>query len=152
MSLLQKQGYVIAAKGELVVVAIASFSCTLEFQDAIGLSAMIRREARYAKASSGDRSRLHSSIGILSDAAAQKWRQARWRKLPEQLKLKKLFVRHAGAMVTINIGRQGMTMPYNAAFEIAQQLRVYGKLARNHANEKAGWQRINELATPVTEH
>lgn len=147
--MLLKQGYQVSDRGELVKFELAGLARSLEFVTALQLSAMLRREARFAKAASGNRGYLARMHGVLTNAEAPRWKQARWGKLPELLKMKNLSVSHEGALVCLQIGNTVAKLPYDNAFEISQALRVHGKLARNFAGEKAGWQKLSGVDLAV---
>jgi hypothetical protein len=44
-----------------------------------------------------------------------------------------------GSVVSVRLGDRCLGLPYVAAPQIAQWLRIRGKLARNAAGEKAHW-------------
>lgn len=126
--------------GELVVIQFGGFKRSLEFVTALELAAMIKREARYAKASAGDDSWRRSSVAVLHDAAAEK--RPRAKRLPERLAAKQIEVRARGQIVNVRIGGTAIGLPYSQAPKIAQWIRVHGKLARNAAGERAHWSRL----------
>lgn len=141
--MLTKHGYAVGNAGELVSLKIGAWSCTLEFAVALFLSALLKREARYAKASAGfDGWYKKSTIGILTDANAPKWRQDRWKKLPERLAKVRIFVKAQGQLVQVRLGEVRIEMPFNEATKLSQHLRVHGRLARNFGGEKADWYKI----------
>jgi hypothetical protein len=141
--LLQRTAVKVSDRGELVVLQIAGSSWTLEFATALELAALMKREARAAKASAGDDSFRHNVAGVLHDAAAEKKFVSRFRRvLPERLALKKISVKAKGQIVEVRICAARMGTPYQAAAQIAQWLRLHGKVARNTAGERAHWSRL----------
>lgn len=128
--------------GEVVVVEFGTFTRSLEFVTALELAALIKREARYAKASAGDDGWRRSSVAILHDANAEKRVTGRRKALPERLKLKDIEVRAIGQIVSVRIGGTKIGLPYTQAPKIAQWIRVHGKAARNAAGEKKHWSKI----------
>lgn len=128
--------------GEQVVIEFGDFRRTLDFVTALELAALIKREARYAKASAGDTGWRRTSVAILHDAAAEKARAPRARALPERLKAKQLDVRAVGEMVMLRVGFIEIGLPYVMAPQVAQWIRVHAKAARNTAGEKAHWSKL----------
>jgi hypothetical protein len=146
VSLMMKMDFKVSDRGELVAFELAGFKASFEFADALGLSALLRREARFAKASTGARGWQNRMHGVLTDAGAPKWKQSRWSRLPDLLRLKKMRAYCEGQIVCLRIGSILIKLPYDAAFELAQAFRVHGKLARNFAGEKAHWVPLAETA------
>lgn len=141
--MLTKHTYRVSDRGELVVLAIGNWSCSLEFAIALGLAAMLKREARYAKASAGLAGwHRHGAMGVLRDLNAPKWKQERWRKLPERLARKHIHVHAVGQLVCVKIGAATIEMPWPDTQKLSQALRVHGRLARNVGGETASWAEI----------
>jgi len=142
-SLLRPGVIAVEARGELVLLRIGDFRASLEFSTALELSVALKAEARAAKRSAGDDSHRYSTMGALHDAAAEKARPSRFAaKLPERLAAKALRVTQEGALVALTINRTTARMPYQAALQLSQWLRVRGKEARNAAGESAHWSQI----------
>lgn len=140
--LLQKAGYCVSDRGELVVLEIGSFRVTLEFQVALEVSAMLRREARIVKVAAGHDFHRRNVMGVLRDASA-KVRASRWnRELPARLARRQIRVEADALLVNLTIGKATASLPYPDAQKIAQALRVHGKLARNAAGERAHWAQL----------
>jgi hypothetical protein len=126
--------------GELVVVQIADFPFTLEFDGALILSAAIRVNARLAKLNAGMRGHGFHCAGVLHNAAASAKRRERFAaKLPELLRQRNLAVATEGQLVTVTIGRTTVKIPFDNARSFAQWLRVRGKEAKHNAGEHAHW-------------
>ncbi len=138
--MLTKQNFIVQDKGELVVFKLGNLEFSFEFQVALEISAMLRREARYAKLTAGFDAKKRTVMGVLEDAAAPKKRESRWRKaLPERLKARQIIIEAVGTVVKARFGRTIANFDFRGAFQISQALRVHGKLARNAAGEKANW-------------
>lgn len=132
--------------GETVVVEFGDFSRTLDFVTALELAALIKRGARYARASAGDEGVRRNVAAVLHDAAAAK-RKGPHQALPERLLLKEIRVLARGQVVSVHLGRAEIGLPYVAAGKISQWIRIHAKLARNSAGEKAHW---SQLVRPET--
>lgn len=140
--LLQKRAVSVENQGELVILKISQVTWTLEFVVALELAAMIKREARYAKACAGDEGVRRHVSGVLHDAAAEQKRPARATRLPASLKARDIEVKAEGQVVKVRLGDRSLGLPYVAAPQIAQWLRIRGKMARNAAGEKQHWSKI----------
>jgi hypothetical protein len=140
--MLQRQAVAVMNVGELVVLTIGDFKRSLEFATALELAALMRREARYAKASAGDSAWRHNCAAVLSDLAAESRLQAKRARLPERLNREQISVKAEGQIVRVTFGRTTAGIPYIVAAQIAQWLRLRGKIARNAANESAHWTKL----------
>lgn len=142
-SLLRPGVIAVETSGELVLLKISDLRASMEFSTALELSAALKSEARAAKRCAGDDSHRYSTMGALRDAAADSKRRGRFAtKLPERLAAKSLRVTQEGVLVALTINRVTAHMPYQAALQLSQWLRVRGKQARNAAGESAHWSRI----------
>lgn len=142
-SLLRPGVIAVEARGELVLLQISDFRASMEFSTALELSAALKSEARAAKRCAGDDSHRYSTMGVLRDAAADAPRPSRFAaKLPERLAAKSMRVAQEGSLVALTINRVTARMPYQAALQLSQWLRVRGKEARNAAGEAAHWSQI----------
>jgi hypothetical protein len=140
--LLQKRAVSVENEGELVILMISGMTWSLDFVVALELAAMMKREARYAKASAGDEGVRRHVAGVLHDAAAERKHSGRAKRLPERLKARNISVNAEGSIVKVRLGTSVLGIPYVAAPQIAQWLRIRGKIARNSAGEKAHWSKL----------
>jgi hypothetical protein len=137
----------VSTAGELVVLAMGGAGVTMHFADALRVSALLLKHGREARRIDIGRMRsllpVVRALGSMSDAAADKVAPSRWgRALPERYKGSEIFVRTAGKTVEIRFRTQQADLPWEAALQISQWLRVRGKEARNSINEKAKWAEI----------
>lgn len=141
--LLQKTVVRVSDRGELVVIEIGNLSWSLEFVTALELAALIKREARFAKASAGDDSFRHNVGGVLHDAAAEKKFVSRFRRdLPDRLAMKNVSVKARGQVVHVQIRHTDIGLPYQVAAKVSQWIRIHGKVARNAAGETSHWSKL----------
>jgi hypothetical protein len=133
----------IAQAGELVVVQVGNLSWSLEFDKALKLSAQMMAAGRVAKRADGNDTHRYRMAGSMVDANAVK--QSKFAAKPPPVEKRASAIPN-GTIVVVTIGGTSMDIPYEAAFQIAQWLRVHGKEARNAAGETAHWSKIANAA------
>lgn len=130
--------------GELVILQVGNVIRSMEFERAIKLAAQMQAAGKLAKRVAGDDSHRYRMAGTMTDAAAPPAKQGRFQQLPERVR--DVGAHPVGTLVQVRMGSERFDMDYNAAFQIAQWLRVHGKMARNEAGETAHWTKIGEAA------
>jgi hypothetical protein len=65
---LRRQKIAVRQRGDRVVLEIADFGCTMDYETALKLSQWLRVNGKMAKRFAGDMSRHWSTIAILEDA------------------------------------------------------------------------------------
>lgn len=144
MAIAKKTAVKVSDSGELVTLEIAHLKFTLEFDLALRLSSMLLVEGRIARRIQGGVNLFPKlrTAGVLVDLNAAKKRRSRWERLAQRLQSDNVRVKNSGVQVTIFFGKNGMDLPWNVALQLAQWLRIHGKLARNAAGETKSWNKI----------
>ncbi len=146
--MLTRQNLAVAARGEVVTLAVGNVAWSLEFDFTLKLAGVLAYEARLAKSIANcGRSGSWNVASVLTDLNAPPKRRQRFEKaLPEFLRSHDVVVRHRGQLVDIGIGSHTLTLGWEDARKVAKWLRLRGKQARNAANERAHWSKIAQVA------
>lgn len=118
--------------GALVELKMGSEAWAFEAEEALALAAMLRDEGRAARRIAQLAPQIRTR-GVLTDAAAPRWRQGRWEKIAERLSLRHVRVACEGREVAMYVRKARAGLPFLAAFEIAGWLRIHGKMAQAFA-------------------
>lgn len=129
--------------GEDVVVAIGSWNRRLHFETAVLLAAWLDECAREAKLWAGNTKRLLRGIGTLHDASDKNWLNVGQPFTPNGvprvdrslLKKHDIEVKQEGGTVVLTAGTALMTLPYQAALQISQWIRVRAKESQTRAGD-----------------
>lgn len=127
--------------GEDVVLTMGNVQWRMGFETALVLSAQLRRSAQQAKRFAGDLSRTYSLTGWLHDAerginAGQPHNPLRVPDVArEMLKRERIAVGTQGGCVVAQLGATEAKLPYQAAFPIAQWLRLRAKESKLRAGD-----------------
>ena len=129
--------------GEDVTLAIGSWNRRLHFETAVLLAAWLDECSREAKAWTGTKDRLLKGVGTLHDASDHKWLDRGQpndpnRVLPvnrDLLKAAQIDVRSEGGTVVFTAGSAMATLPYKAALQIAQWIRLKAKESQARAGD-----------------
>jgi hypothetical protein len=140
--------------GEDVEVAIGSLSRRMFFETAVLLAVWIDECARDAKAWRGRSSnRRFYAIGTLHDASNPNWINEGQPNDPlrvfnvnrDLLKKEQIAVRQEGARVVVKAGATEASMPYQAALQIAQWIRLHAKQSQKRAGDvDRHWSKIKQ--------
>lgn len=149
--------------GEDVVLAIGSWKRRLYFETAILLADWMDTCGREAKEWAGNSKRLLRGIGTLHDASNPNWINAGQpftpngvpRVVRDVLKKHEIEVKSDGGTVVITAGSAMATMPYEAALQISQWIRLKAKESKTRAGDTTRhWSKVvaeHEAANgPVT--
>jgi hypothetical protein len=140
--------------GEDVVLAIGTWNRTMYFETAILLAAWMEECAREAKSWSGDSKRLLRGVGTLHDASDHNWINAGQPFTPgkvypvnrDLLKKEQIAVRQNCATVVMTAGTTMAELPYEAALQISQWIRVRAKESQMRAGDVSRhWSAISAL-------
>lgn len=129
--------------GDDVVIAIGSWHCRLHFETAVLLACWLDECAREAKAWSGNTSFKLRGVGTLHDASNPNWISAGQPNDPSRvfrvnrdlLKKERIAVRSAGATVVMKASAAEASLPYEAALQISQWIRVRAKESQARAGD-----------------
>lgn len=129
--------------GEDVVIAIGSWNRQLHFETAVLLASWLDECAREAKAWSGNTSFKLRGIGTLHDASNPNWINAGQPNDPgrvfhvnrDLLTKAMISVRSAGATVVMTAASAEASLPYEAALQISQWIRVRAKESQTRAGD-----------------
>jgi hypothetical protein len=129
--------------GEDVVIAVGSWNCRLFFETAVLLAAWMDECARDAKAWASDTKRLLKGVGTLHDASDKNWLNKGQPFTPngvprvnrDLLKKHQIEVRAEGGLVSLTAGTAMMQIPYQAALQISQWIRVRAKESQTRAGD-----------------
>jgi hypothetical protein len=139
--------------GEDVVLAIGGWQRRIHFEAAILLAAWLDECARQAKDWAQDKHRLLKGIGTLHDASNPRWimagQPADPRHVPtvnrDTLRLAQIAVRQVEGLVVLKAGDAEAAMPYKAALQISQWIRLRAKESQTRAGDTARhWSNITK--------
>lgn len=138
--------------GERVLLAIGNWQRSLHFETAVLLAAWMNECARDAKHWAGNRKRGLRAVGTLHDASDAKWLDAGQPFDPNRLfpvnrdvlKAEQISVRQAGGTVVLKFIQDEAAMPYAAALQISQWIRLKAKESQQRAGDKRHWGKIVE--------
>ncbi len=142
--------------GETVVLTMGSWHRTLHFETAILLASWMDECGRNAKAWAEDTKRLLKGIGTLHDASDHKWITAGQPFTPgkvfpvnrDVLKKHDIAVRQEGGTVVLTAGPTMAAMPYQAALQISQFIRLKAKESQTRAGDVTRhWSKITQEHT-----
>ena len=137
--------------GEDVVIAIGSWNRRLHFETAILLATWLDECGREAKAWSGKSERMLRAVGTLHDAGNSRWLDVGQPNDPlsmprvnrDLLKREQIAVRAVGGTVELTAGSALATLPYEAALQISQWIRVRAKESQARAGDtKRHWSKV----------
>ena len=140
--------------GEDVVLAIGTWNRTMYFETAVMLASWLDECAREAKAWTGNSKRLLRGVGTLHDASNHNWINAGQPFTPgklfpvnrDLLKREQISVRQDGGTVILTAGTAEATIPYEAALQISQWIRVRAKESQTRAGDLSRhWSKIAAL-------
>lgn len=130
--------------GEDVLLVIGSWNRRLHFETAVLLATWMDECAREAKQWSGNARKYLRAVGTLHDASDHRWLNAGQPFDPNKLypvnrdllKKEQIAVRQEGATVVMTAGTAEATIPYQAALQISQWLRLKAKESQTRAGDK----------------
>lgn len=133
----------VASVGEDVTLTIGTWSRRMFFETAILIAEWLDQCAREAKRWTGNRQNRLVGVGTLHDASAKDWINAGQPFDPNRvfpvnrdlLKKENVAVSSGGAMVLLTAGSATASMPYAAAFQIAQWIRLKAKESQMRAGD-----------------
>jgi len=139
--------------GEDVRLFIGTWQCRLFFETAILLASWLDECARDAKEWANTSTRFLKGVGTLHDASNPHWMNVGQPNDPRHvfrvnrdlLKKHEIEVRQEGATVVLDAKGAAATMPYAAALEIAQFIRVRAKESQQRAGDKTRhWSKVTK--------
>ena len=141
--------------GEDVVLSLGSWHRTLHFETAVLLASWLDECARNAKLWAEDTRRLFKGVGTLHDASDHKWIMADQPFTPGKdfhvinrdstLKKHDIAVHAEGAAVVLLAGDAMATIPYQAALQISQFIRLKAKESQTRAGDVTRhWSKITQ--------
>jgi len=139
--------------GEDVRLSIGTWTRSMFFETAILLASWLDECAREAKEWAGNEQRRLRGIGTLHDASAKDWINAGQPNDPRHvfrvnrdlLKKAQIAVRSEGAMVVFTAGTSMASMPYAAAIEISQWIRLRAKESQMRAGDVTRhWSKVKQ--------
>ena len=139
--------------GEDVVLAVGSWKRRLHFETAVLLAAWLDECGREAKLWASNSKRLLRGVGTLHDASDHNWLNRGQPFTPngvprvsrDLLKKHAIAVRQEGGTVVLTAGTAMMTLPYEAALQISQWIRLKAKESQTRAGDvKRHWSEITK--------
>jgi hypothetical protein len=137
--------------GEDVVIAVGTWNRRLHFETAVMLASWLDECARDAKLWAGQTRQLLRAVGTLHDASDHKWLDRGQPFTPngvprvtrDLLKQKDIAVRQEGGTVVLTAGTSMMAIPYAAALQISQWIRLKAKESQMRAGDATRhWSKI----------
>lgn len=139
--ILQQLAVQVASVGEDVLLAVGSSSWRMHFETALLLSWRMRRAGKESKRFAGDVSRVFGVQGALHDAekginAGQPFTPGGVFPVNRNLlRLDRISVKSERATVVVKLSDASMGLPYQAAFVIAQWIRLRAKESKVRAGD-----------------
>lgn len=139
--------------GEDVQLVIGSWRRRMHFETAVLLAAWLDECARDAKAWIGNSQRMLRGVGTLHDASNPNWinagqpNTAGWRYPVNHDRLKKaqIAVRQDCGIVVLTAGTAQASIPFDAALQISQWIRVRAKESQARAGDVTRhWSKIKQ--------
>jgi hypothetical protein len=143
----------VSSVGEDVLLAVGSWRRAMHFETAILLASWLDTCARDAKVWAGKDKLLRlRGVGTLHDASNPKWLDVGQPFDPNRvyhvnrdlLKKAQIEVSQEGAAVVLKAGPAHATMPYEAALQISQWIRVRAKESQLRAGDDSHWSRVTK--------
>ena len=140
----------VESNGEDVDISIGTFKQKMQFETAISLAIDMDEAARMAKLWSGNTKRMFRGIGTLHDASNPNWINEGQPFTPNGVPVvnKNLTKRHdlvvypKQGTVVILFKKTEVAMPYAAALQISQWIRVKAKESQQRAGDKRHWSKV----------
>lgn len=138
--------------GEDVQLAIGSWNRRIFFETAVLLADWLDECAREAKEWTGNSKRILRGLGTLHDASNPNWLNVGQQFTPngvprvnrDLLKKHEIAVSQEGGTVILTAGSAMASIPYQAALQISQWIRVRAKESQKRAGDTTHWSRITQ--------
>lgn len=133
----------VASIGEDVSLTVGGWNRRLHFETAVLLAAWLDECARQAKAAERATSKLLLGHGTLHDASNHRWLDVGQPNDPRHvarvdrnlLKLASIDVQPQGSLVAFSAGSASMMLPWAAAIQVAQWIRLRAKESQMRAGD-----------------